>query len=554
MRKEYLVTASEMKKYDNYTIEQIGIPSMVLMERAALAVVDAVEDSFCNLEEKRILVVCGGGNNGGDGLAVARLLWDKGCMVDVVLTSPEEKCTEQTKCQLRILQSYTKNDFRLGKIFIDVQKMLPILKENEYSIIIDALFGVGLTRTIEGRYRDWIEAINASKAYVVSVDVPSGIDADFGKVKGCAVKADLTVTFAFSKRGLYLYPGREYSGKILCRDIGITARSFGVDIPECFTYPAGNRQNKEDILKAIAPVLPMRDNGGNKGTFGKLLVIAGSRNMCGACILSAESACRTGAGMVKIVTVEENREIIQTRFPEAMLLTYKEGAIPNEALKASMAWADAVVIGPGMGQGETATELLDLVLNDAKCPVIMDADALNILAKSPKMQEKLHNEAKEKSNTIITCKEKRLILTPHQGELARLMGKTVDELKEAPFLYARELAERFECVVVSKDAATIVCDSGREIYLNSVGNSGMATAGSGDVLAGIIGGMMVQQLSGKEFEAMTQDGCNFLLESVAKSVFLHACAGELAGIRVGEHAMLAGDLIESLKEISKERT
>ena len=536
MERRILVDAEEMRKFDNYTIEKIGIPSMVLMERAALAIVDSIKKNVPDLRFKRILSVCGSGNNGGDGIAVSRLLIDMGCDVDTVLLAAEDKCSEQTQHQLTILKEYfaLQTDNEDNKLYINEKDIFPILKAKEYDIIIDGIFGVGLSRNIEGEYYKCIKDINEYGAFVVSVDVPSGIDSSNGKCMGCAVRANLTVTFAYAKRGLYLYPGKEYAGVTDCRDIGITFRSFDGSRPECFTFsPSDNLDAKEEI-RELQNMLPARLSYGNKGTFGKLLVIAGSKDMCGACILCGESAYRVGAGMVKIITVEENRNIIQTRFPEAMLLTYNDD-VPMQKLVESIKWADGIVIGPGIGQSNNAALILETVLERAEDLVVLDADALNILASHEKLQN-LIKERKEKYHDSVT------VITPHQGELARLTGKDISTLKENPIEYAKDLAVSLNCVVVNKDAVTVVCDCNAKIYINSTGNSGMATAGSGDVLAGIMGGILIQK----------QERCNSILELVAKGVYLHGYAGDLAKKRVGEHAMVAGDLIESLKEISKE--
>lgn len=518
MALQYLVSAEEMKRYDAYTIKQIGIPSMVLMERAAMQVVQSIREHWGDLKNKRILAVCSGGNNGGDGLAAARLLLEQGVHVDICLVASGEKCTEQTGRQANILSAYcTENLYFCGS------GMLPKFPIKEYAIIIDALFGVGLSRPIEGEYALWIEAINTSGASVVSVDIPSGIDADSGHICGCAVKADLTVTLAFPKRGLFLYPGKEYAGKVDLREIGITHRSFAGRKPLCFTYDSAE--------------LPKRKADGNKGTFGKLLVIAGSKDLCGACVLCGESAYRVGTGMVKIVTDESNRQILQTTFPEAMLLTYREGLLSAEVLKAAFDWADGIVAGPGMGKGSQAERLLEMVLTQASCSLVLDADALNLIAQSPKLRHALVVRKKQFPNA-------EAVLTPHQGELARLTGRRMDELKENPVRYARELAEELSCVVVNKDAVTVVCDSGETFFVSSAGNSGMATAGSGDVLAGILGGLFVQ----RDWQEGNLDSA---LYRAAAGVTLHAHAGDLARTRVGEHALLAGDLVESLKDMSR---
>lgn len=516
MKRTYLVSAEEMKQYDRYTTEKLGIPSAVLMERAALATVCALKERVKNLPQKRILVVCGGGNNGGDGLAIARLLLDKGCRTDVFLCTLEEKCSEETKRQLQILKAYG-------------QKLLPIFPKEEYDILIDAIFGVGLSRELSQTYADWVEQMNHSRAYKVSVDIPSGIEADSGRCMGCAIQADLTVTYAFLKRGLYCEPGRRYAGEVVCADIGITERSFAGKMPACFTY-----EQKKDFPEN--PFLE-RSSDGNKGTFGKLLVLAGSKDMSGACLLCAEGAYRSGAGMVKVITLEDNRRIVQTAFPEAMLLTYTDGELPTEEVKKAFAWADGIVAGPGMGTGEAAASLLKLVLKEADCSLILDADALNLLAK----QEELQILAKERKQRF---PKRELVLTPHQGELARLTGQKIEELKENPLLHQQALAEQFHCTLVSKDAVTLVCTKEeQQFYLNSAGNSGMATAGSGDVLAGILGSFLVQS---------EKKGNISILESMAAGVYLHALAGDRAKERVGEAAMIAGDIIDSLKELSKE--
>lgn len=534
MEPKYLVSAEEMRKFDNYTIEHLGIPAMVLMERAALAVVDSIENNFGNFKNKRILSVCGGGNNGGDGIAISRLLMDMGCNVDTVLMTSEDKCSEQTYMQLSILKKYLATQTG-NKLYVNNKDILPILKAKEYDIIIDSIFGVGLSRDIDGEYYKCIEDINEYGAFVVAVDVPSGINSSNGKCMGCAVKADLTVTFAFAKRGLYFYPGKEYAGKIDCRDIGITSRSFNGSTPECFTFSHGDNMDKKETLQDLHNILPARLSYGNKGTFGKLLVIAGSKDMCGACVLCGKSAYSVGAGMVKIVTVEENRNIIQTTFPEAMLLTYNEDTIPMNKLIDSIKWADGVVIGPGIGQTRMSVAILEAVLKESESVVVLDADALNILA-SHKDLQKLVKERTHKFPESVT------VITPHQGEFSRLTGTDISTLKSNPVEFAKDLAEELSCIVVNKDAVTVVCDSNVRCYINSTGNSGMATAGSGDVLAGILGGILVQK----------QERCNSVLESVAKGVYLHGCAGDLAKAHVGEHGMMAGDLIDSLIEISKE--
>jgi NAD(P)H-hydrate epimerase len=298
---KYLVTAQEMRGYDSNTIKQIGIPGMVLMERAALAARDRVtavlrgecggKRDSCN--GASVLILAGMGNNGGDGLALARLLSEAGFRVEVWCVGDERKASEQWLSQRKILEH-------------DFANFSDSPTSREYTILVDALFGVGLSRKVEGDYASAIRQFNELRGYKLALDVPSGICSDTGRVLGIAVKADETVTFGFAKRGLYLYPGCEYAGRVQTADVGINAKSFLGETPGMF------------YLDEIRDFLPPRQRSGNKGTFGKVLLIAGSAGMAGAAVLSAKSAYRTGAGMVKVVTAPENRVILQETVPEVL--------------------------------------------------------------------------------------------------------------------------------------------------------------------------------------------------------------------------------------------
>lgn len=498
---KYLVTSEEMKKYDYNTIEKIGIPGMVLMERAAIAVLAQIERYFAvqkriaqdNFEKGkagiRILVLAGMGNNGGDGLALARLLVEKGYSVDVWCVGNEEKASEQWRKQREILQNYP---VKVGTKVAD----------GEYTILVDALFGVGLSRQVEGEYAEAIERFNQKNGYKIAVDVPSGLDSDTGKVFGCAVKADLTVTFGFCKRGLVLYPGCEYAGEVVTADIGITELCFCGELPQMFCY-------NEDVRE----LMPGRVGSGNKGTFGKVLLVAGSVNMAGAAILAAKAAYRAGAGMVKVITPSENRVIIQETIPEALLGTVED-------LEESLNWADVVAIGPGIGKEKSAQECLQTVILQSELPLLIDADGLNLLAENKGLQQSLTDRTSE------------VILTPHVGELARLTDKSVMELKENLSLHAMELARQMQAIVVAKDARTFVCKENMPICVNIKGNSGMATAGSGDVLAGVITALLAQGMSS--------------FEAASVGVYVHACAGDSVAAELGEHGVMAGDLAEKI--------
>lgn len=506
----YVVTASKMRQYDTNTIERIGIPGMVLMERAALAARDRVL-AFCDTQKskekdiayrtrgkKRILILVGMGNNGGDGLALARLLAEKGFVVEVWCVGKAEKASKQWTEQFKILKSY-------NVIWSDEPKFL------EYTVLVDALFGVGLSREVTGEYQKAIDIFNCIQGYKIALDVPSGICSDTGKMLGCAVCADETVTFAFAKRGLYLYPGCEMAGFIHVADIGINERGFGDSLPDMF------------CLDDVSAWLPDRTEAGNKGTFGKVLVIAGSKGMAGAAVLCAKAAYRAGAGMVKVLTHESNREILQTCLPEAMYDIF-------ENVEQAMEWADVIAIGPGLGQTKEAAKLLLVAIEKSRKPLVVDADGLNLLAADHSLCELLSVQT-----------ERKVILTPHVGELARLTGVPVKCLKEKLWEHGREVAERLHAVVVAKDAKTFVCCKEQPVYINIYGNSGMATAGSGDVLTGMIAGLMGQYEAGDLKNEMPTE-----FRAACAGVRLHAAAGDAAAKMKGEYACMAGDIAEAV--------
>lgn len=504
---KYLVTSEEMKRYDANTIERIGIPGMVLMERAALAVLEQIEHRYkperSNARlvsgECKILVLAGMGNNGGDGLALARLLAEEGYLVTVLCVGDESRASGQWKLQRDILVNYP--------VEITLMETGSKIPAEEYTVLVDALFGIGLSREITGIHAEAVAEFNRRKGYKIALDIPSGLDSDTGRVLGCAVRADLTVTFGFCKRGLVLYPGCEYSGEVITADIGISERSFFGEYPGMFYL--------EETQETAYKLMPERSGSGNKGTFGKVLLVAGSFNMAGAAVLAARAAYRTGAGMVKIITPAENRVIMQEMLPEALLGS-------EEDLEESLEWADVIAIGPGIGKSEHASVCLKKVICDSSLPVLIDADGLNLLAGNETLLENLATQARRRT----------VILTPHVGELSRLTGEPVKVLMESLASAAQKLAEKLHAIVVAKDARTFICKEGSPVCVNLKGNSGMATAGSGDVLAGIIVGLAAQGVPA--FQA----ACN--------GVCLHALAGDAVAKERGKHALMAGDITEKI--------
>lgn len=497
-----IVTCSQMKDLDMYTIEKIGVPSCVLMERAALCTAEEIKKRRkAEKEKEKILVVCGSGNNGGDGIAIARLLHLDGWNVSLFLLGKEEKMTPETALQLKIARKYQvreKNNLDLC----------------EYTTIVDAIFGVGLKRPVEGNYAGIIGELNAAAAFKVAVDIPSGINGDNGFEMGTAFRADLTVTFAFRKRGLCFYPGRMYAGETVTADIGIYRDHSSRSLMHYL--------EKED-LSLLPDMVPY----GNKGTFGKVLFVAGSPGMCGAAFLAASAAFKCGAGMVKIQTVEENRIPLQTLLPEAMI-TY---SFTEEENQKALDWCDVLVIGPGLGLSGSSRERAQWFLSHGAqkgLPVVLDADGLNLLSVHPDWQRYLGKDT---------------IVTPHIGEMSRLCGKSIGEIQDSLVETAVDYSKNTGCICVLKDACTTVAAPDGSTYLNLSGNAGMATAGSGDVLCGVLAGMKCMYRSREPEENRGRNA--------ALGVYIHGLAGDLAAETLGRRGMTARDIIRFLPEILK---
>lgn len=499
MNKKFVLDTAVMQRIDTGTIEEIGISQDVLMERAALGLVERI----VLYHPKKVLCVCGTGNNGGDGIATARILHMEGMNADVYLCKTPDKCKDSVCRQLEIFQKTG------GRRVTDLSFF-------EYDIIVDAIFGIGLDREISGEYADVIAKINAARekgSKVIAADIPSGIHAEKGTVLGTAVRADETVTFAYYKPGHLLYPGADYCGKVSVKPIGIRFEPF---------Y-SKQEMKQFTIEKDNCDILPKRPKNGNKGTFGRVLVIAGSSSMYGACYLSALAAFRIGAGLVNVFTHEVNRLAIQTMLPEAILQTYEDTDSAVRTLPRLLQSADCVVVGPGLSTNDTAMKIVQLVLNTFKQTIVADADALNCIAKQPELRYNLKQ-----------FEGRDIIMTPHLGELARLTGKSINELKNDFCREIHNYAGEYGVILVGKDARTVVSD-GNNIYINQTGNDGMATAGSGDVLSGIIAGLCAQKENA--------------FDAALKGVFLHGKAGDLALQKGNAHALMAQDIANAISLI-----
>ena len=480
-----------MKTADSYTIHTLGVPSLVLMERAALAVVQNMKER--KIDISKALIVCGSGNNGGDGFAIARLIQEEGWMPEVLFAGRESSLSEECAVQKKIVEN-------MG---IPVVTEIP---EKEYTVIIDAVFGVGLSREISGRYAEIIRWMNEQNCAKTAVDIPSGICSETGRVLGIAFRADLTVSMACVKIGCELYPGKEYAGETVAAPIGISTDIFKEDPSVCMTY------DREDL-----PVLlPRRKANSHKGSYGKVLMITGSSGMAGAAYLSARAAYAVGAGLVQIYTSENNRTVLQELLPEAIISCYQE--YEEERLDKLLAWADVVCIGCGLGQSRLSEQLLIHTLEKANVPCVIDADGLNLLAG--------HMDLLGRADAPV-------ILTPHMLEMSRLTKESVPAIQERRMEIVRKFTEEYPVICALKDSRTVVAAKGRQPFLNLAGNSAMAKAGSGDVLAGTITGLAAQGSAP--------------FKSACTGVLLHACGGDDGRDRKGAYSLQARDLIGGIE-------
>jgi hydroxyethylthiazole kinase-like uncharacterized protein yjeF len=488
-----LVTGQEMRELDARAIKEYGIPGVVLMENAGLRVVEELEREFDPLAQRRVCVFAGPGNNGGDGFVIARHLLCRGVWTKVFLVGSRERIKGDALINLNILEKMGASITVLsGRNNNRVQVALALC-----DIIVDALLGTGSSGPPRAPFPAVMEAINNSSKPVVAVDLPSGLDPDTGKAVDCCLRAKLTVTFGLPKRGLCLLPGAEYAGRLVVADIGLPPDLLGGGMTRLITP------------KAVASLLPSRNLSGHKGTFGHLLLLAGSQGFAGAAVLAARGALRCGVGLVSLAVPGEIIPLVAPQVPEAMVheRTSMDGLLER---------ATAVALGPGLGMSPEAKRLLRDLLGKIELPVVIDADGLNILA-----QEGLDLVAKKKA-----------VLTPHPGEMARLSGLSIADIQADRVEVARSFAKKWGLVLVLKGARTVVAGPDGTTFVNPTGNPGMATGGTGDVLAGMIGSLLAQGLGPTE-------------ASVA-AVFLHGLAGDLGIVDLGTAGLVAGDVVDYL--------
>ncbi|MBI5408523.1 MAG: NAD(P)H-hydrate dehydratase [Nitrospirae bacterium] len=540
-------TAKELQEIDRVTIERYGISGAILMERAGLAVVSRTNDLF---PDEKIIVLCGGGNNGGDGFVAARILHNQGRSVEVFLTARPEALKGDAKATYDAAVKFGVKIFSLDK-FLTLNSNL----STPNSMIVDALLGAGLNKNVRHPLSEVIEKVNKLSAPVMSIDIPSGISSDNGQIMGCAIKAKYTVSFGLPRMGHLLYPGAEYTGKLFIEDIGFPRKLLKSQ------KIAVNLLQKEDMTS----MLPQRPKYSHKGTYGHVLLLAGSRGKTGAALMAAKACLRSGAGLVTIGIPETLVNAFQSRVTEEMILplpdkgngtlSYKSIAAILELLKKRF---DVLAIGPGLSPDDEIPDLVIRLVTESDVPAVIDADGLNAMA--------------GKTRILKRCRAP-VILTPHVGEMARLLSQRsavsgqqselkknekrktkneIDNLKLKAHIEqdrintAISFSKRTRTYLVLKGAPTVIAAPEGNAFINSTGNPGMATAGSGDVLTGMISAFLAQKLSP--------------LNASILGVYMHGLAGDLAAEKKGMHSLTASDIIKeipkafkSIQEISRLR-
>ena len=519
-----ILTAEQMKACDRYTIETLGVPSRTLMERAARKAAAFFLRRGDLFPAGPVLLLCGGGNNGGDGFAMARFLADgsqgETRPVSVIYAGrweagapAEERMSAECQRQYALARE-------AGIPIFPVSAAEEMLRHA--TATVDAVFGIGLDRPVTGEIASLLVAVEGAGLPVLAVDIPSGVNADTGAVMGVALPAAATVTMQALKAGLLLYPGAELCGEIAVADLGICTQH----IEQPFA-----RLADEDLL---CRVMPPRRRRTHKGTYGWAVLLCGSEGMSGAAVLATRAALRSGVGLARVLTPACNRVVLQTAAPEAIVSVYGTAA---EA--AGYAEGDALVLGCGLGIADGARETLRAVLNtrplEGSIPVVLDADGLNHTVKDPTLWDTL----------LLSAADRPAVVTPHPTEMARLCGKTVPSILEDPVGTASDFARRRGVTVVLKDAHTVVAAPNGEMFICAAGNAGMATGGSGDALAGIIGALLAQNRHRLGHDLTVS-------EIAAAGVYLHAKAGDLAAADLGEYGMLPSDLIERIPLVCKD--
>jgi ADP-dependent NAD(P)H-hydrate dehydratase / NAD(P)H-hydrate epimerase len=506
-----IVTAEQMKQIDRAAIDQRSIPSLRLMEHAGKAVATAILDYFP--DRKRIAIFVGKGNNGGDALVVARLLHQKRKKVNVYLTAKPAEMSPDAKSNLN---KYLK--LRRAPKPIEITKdTLPILNQMlaTFNLIIDGLLGTGTKGNISGLLAELIPLLNEAKKPMVAIDLPSGLDADTGKPLGAAIRAALTVTLGLPKPGLVTYPGAEHCGKLVIADIGLP-QDLVIDNKIKLNWLTGSE------MKSI---LPVRKPDTHKNDFGHIFVLAGSVGFTGAAALTSLSALRAGAGLVTLGIPKSLNDIMESKLTEVMKLPLPETGQRSLALDAEQPImefakkATVLAIGPGLSLNEETKQLVRHIMVQSTLPMVIDADGITAISEDL---------------SLLQQAKAPVILTPHPGEMARLLHSIGKMVQSDRIELARKFAQEYKVILVLKGARTVIADPTGQVYLNPTGNSGMASAGVGDVLTGIIAGFLGQKLSP--------------LNSALLGVYLHGLAADLAAEQLTQYSLIASDIISYLPQ------
>ena len=531
-----VVTAAEMRRIDQDTIEGIGIPGIVLMETAGSAIVRAIEQHYPTCQ--RIGILAGKGNNGGDGIVIARQLAHAGRDVHLFLVSPQESFTGEAHINLQIakrltasfgLQAAPKGGLQIKEILTDIALEPDASKDNDISLnhiascelLVDAIFGTGLRGAVRNPIASVINAINSLSTPVLSVDLPSGLDADTGHPLGACVQADRTVTIGLPKRGLLIHPGAELAGKLEVVDIGFPEQ----------VVDAQNIKVNWTTATQVSQWVPPRPTASHKGTYGRVLVVAGSTGMTGAAALASEAALRAGAGLVTLAAPKHLNPILESLLPEVMTLPMPETEVGSLSVSATSAILEFVektksvlAIGPGLSQHPETVALVHQLVRENReqglnLRMVVDADGLNALAQAP---------------GIISLLDREAVLTPHPGEMARLTNSAVPTLEKDRISTAQQFANEHDLTLVFKGAPTVTGCSNADVWINSTGNPGMATGGMGDLLTGIIAGLMAQGWSSETAAVL--------------GVYIHGLAGDIAAEALGMHGLIASDVLKMVPQ------
>lgn len=509
-----ILTAAEMKEVDRLTTSRYRVPSLALMENAGRSVAEFIQSRFPNLSARRIVVLCGKGNNGGDGFVVARHMHKMGAKPEVYLVGNPRDVKGDAATNLNRWKKVGKLN-RDGALKSEVLAELP-----SGSIIVDALLGTGVRGVVDGRLRDVINQVNEREPgrYVVAVDIPSGLQADLGEVEGAAIVADYTITFTAPKPGLIDREGGHRVGSLHVRQIGSP--------PELIDEVGKGSLRWSEAGEFALFALPRKAEG-NKGDYGHALVVAGSVGKSGAAVLASWAALRAGAGLVTVATPEPVLSIVAAHTPEIMtepLAATRAGTISERCLEGGLfvkilVGKRVLAIGPGLTTQSETQSFVRTVVSDRHVPIILDADGLN--AFTQRASDLKHSGG-------------HLCVTPHPGEMARLLGCTAREVQARRVELAQQAARDWNAIVILKGSATVTTSPGGSAFINSTGNPGMATGGTGDVLTGILAGLTAQ--------FGTSDWPRLL----AFGVYLHGLAGDIAYADGGEAPLMASDLIRAI--------